>query len=416
VKRLALAVALSLICACGEKDVDPCSGQAGTCVALQVLGTASIDSLDIVLAGSASHESTVAFPGSPSLPVAVAVLLPDAGGTFSISVLGLRAGAGVAAGSISGVVAGGGQQVQASVILSAIPPAAKLQIVSGDAQSAAVNAVLAAPFVVEAVDANGNGVPGVAIAWAGSSNIGVSAPTSITGPDGRAQVTATLGTTVGTNFVSASATGLAAVLFSATGTPGASTTALSSSEGTSFFGQDVTLTATVSGVPGGIPSGAVSFSDNGTPLPGTGPVNLVGGVGSLSASMLSAGSHSITATFSGDSNFMASPPSNAVSVAISKALTTTALAFSQTGGAGSPVTLTATVTVTAPGAGSPTGGISFFADSISINDCDPFPVSVTGTASCITTLSAGTHEFTAGYDGDANFESSPFSSISRTVE
>ncbi|HEX7914778.1 Ig-like domain-containing protein [Rudaea sp.] len=70
------------------------------------------------------------------------------------------------------------------------------------------------------------------------------------------------------------------------------------------IGQPVTLTATVAGDP---PTGSVSFTDNGTPLPCS-PVTLVPGTTSSTASCTvtlgGAGSHSIVATYSGDGNFV----------------------------------------------------------------------------------------------------------------
>ena len=62
----------------------------------------------------------------------------------------------------------------------------------------------------------------------------------------------------------------------------------------------ITLTTTVS-ASAGVPTGTVSFLDGTTPL-GTGA--LVSGVATLSTSTLAVGSHSITAVYSGDANFV----------------------------------------------------------------------------------------------------------------
>ncbi len=84
----------------------------------------------------------------------------------------------------------------------------------------------------------------------------------------------------------------------------ASSTAVSSSANPSDFGQSVTFTATVmSGA--GTPTGTVQFKDGAANLGA--PVALNGsGVAQFSTSSLSIGTHTITAVYSGDSNFLTS--------------------------------------------------------------------------------------------------------------
>jgi hypothetical protein len=77
-----------------------------------------------------------------------------------------------------------------------------------------------------------------------------------------------------------------------------STLSLTAAPTPAFVGQAVTLTATVS-CPGFSPSGTVTFVDGGTTL-GSAPVS--GGMASLSTSSLAAGSHSLTASYSGDAS------------------------------------------------------------------------------------------------------------------
>jgi hypothetical protein len=74
-------------------------------------------------------------------------------------------------------------------------------------------------------------------------------------------------------------------------------------------GQSVTFTGTVSATAGGAgtPSGTVIFKDGSSTL---GSKTLNGsGVATLSTSALSTGSHAITATYSGATNFNASASS-----------------------------------------------------------------------------------------------------------
>jgi hypothetical protein len=85
-----------------------------------------------------------------------------------------------------------------------------------------------------------------------------------------------------------------------------SSVTVSSSANPSNTGQSVTFTATVSAVaPGsGTPTGTVTFKDGSTTL-GSGTLNGPGQA-SYSISTLMVGSHSITATYGGDSNFTTS--------------------------------------------------------------------------------------------------------------
>jgi hypothetical protein len=82
----------------------------------------------------------------------------------------------------------------------------------------------------------------------------------------------------------------------------ATSTSLASSQNPSQFGQLVTFTATVTG--SGTPTGTVTFKD-GAAVIGTGALNGAG-VATFSTSALSVGSHSITATYNGDTFDLAS--------------------------------------------------------------------------------------------------------------
>ena len=84
------------------------------------------------------------------------------------------------------------------------------------------------------------------------------------------------------------------------------TTTLTSSLNPSKSGQSVTFTATVTGQFGGSPSGSVAFK-NGTKLLKT--VTLISGVATYTTTTLTSGTHSITAAYSGDTNFKVSSAS-----------------------------------------------------------------------------------------------------------
>jgi hypothetical protein len=80
---------------------------------------------------------------------------------------------------------------------------------SGNLQIGTASTALAAPFVVRATDANGNGVSGVTVTWAVASGGGsLSATSTTTDANGRARTTLTMGASAGTNTVTATSTGL----------------------------------------------------------------------------------------------------------------------------------------------------------------------------------------------------------------
>jgi N-acetylneuraminic acid mutarotase len=89
-----------------------------------------------------------------------------------------------------------------------------------------------------------------------------------------------------------------------------SSTVLVSSVNPSANGQSVTFTATVSGQYGGTPSGTVSFSYGSTSLGSS--AQIISGVASLATTALPLGTDTITAVYSGDTNFTGST-SNTVS-------------------------------------------------------------------------------------------------------
>ena len=138
------------------------------------------------------------------------------------------------------------------------------------------------------------------------------------------------------------------------------TTAVTSSANPSVFGQSVTFTATLTvTAPGaGTPSGTVTFLDGGASI-GTG--TLSAGVATLTTTTLAVGNHTITTTYPGDANFNSSSGSMTGNPhVVDRAATTTALTSSQNPSLpNQSVTFTATVSATAPGAGTPTGTVTF---------------------------------------------------------
>src|SRR5262249_55531015 len=126
----------------------------------------------------------------------------------------------------------------------------------------------------------------------------------------------------------------------------------------SVFGQSVTFTATVSetGPGSGTPTGTVTFTDGSATL---GTATLSGGKATFATSSLSVGTQSITAAYSGDSNFNVST-STTLSQVVNQASPPAALASSANPSVfGQSVTFTATVSETGPGSGTPTGTVTF---------------------------------------------------------
>ena len=188
-----------------------------------------------------------------------------------------------------------------------------------------------------------------------------------------------------------------------------SSVTVNASPNPSVFGQPVVVSATVSATsPGsGTPTGTVTFLDGLTSL---GNANLVNGQASFTLSSLTTGLHSLMATYGGDGSF--SQNSGVAGQTVQKASTSTSLTSSANPSIiNQTVTFTATVSVAAPGAGAPTGNVSFSDGATSLGTANV----VNGQASFTTsTLAVGPHSIDASYGGDGNFNSSS-STLAQTV-
>ena len=138
----------------------------------------------------------------------------------------------------------------------------------------------------------------------------------------------------------------------------------------------------------------------------------------MTIATLSTASHSITAAYtSGDTNFIPSPASTAVTQVVNKASTSTTVASSVSPSVhGQSVTFTATVSVVSPGStavASPTGTVTFYDNGTSIGTGTLSVVSGQDQATFTTSsLSTATHPITAAYtSGDGNFNASPVSAV-----
>ncbi len=185
---------------------------------------------------------------------------------------------------------------------------------------------------------------------------------------------------------------------------------LTSATNPSVFGQSVSFTATI-GVtaPGaGSPTGSVNFLDGGNPIATCQNVPVSAGMAGCSVSNLAVGNHTITAAYSGDSNFNTSNGSMTGNPqVVNKADATVGLTSATNPSVfGQSVTFTATVAAAPPGAGTPAGSVSFLDGGNPITGCTNVAISG-GQAQCMTSaLAVGNHTISSTYNGDGSFNTS----------
>ena len=189
----------------------------------------------------------------------------------------------------------------------------------------------------------------------------------------------------------------------------ATTTSVFSSENPSNYGDSVTLTAEVVSSYGGVaPTGSITFMDGDTTL-GTVTINNL--TATFTTAALTVGDHSITAVYSGDTNFAASTSATLTQTVAQAATTTGVVSSENPSNSGDSVTLTATVAPSS-GSGTPTGSVTFMDGDATLGT-----VTITGGAASFATsaLTVGDHSITAVYSGDANFSASTSATLTQTV-
>src|SRR5439155_14856472 len=131
---------------------------------------------------------------------------------------------------------------------------------------------------------------------------------------------------------------------------------------------------------------------------------------------LSVGGHTVTAAYSGDTNFTTSTSPNFTQT-VNKANTSSAVASSVNPSVfGQSVTLTASVSVTGNGSGTLTGTVNFRDGGTTISGCGSAAVNGSAQATCSTSsLTVGNHTITAVYSGDTNFNTSTSPNFTQTV-
>ncbi|MFG3552630.1 Ig-like domain repeat protein, partial [Streptomyces sp. NPDC047725] len=180
------------------------------------------------------------------------------------------------------------------------------------------------------------------------------------------------------------------------------TTSVSSSPDPSVVGQPVTFTATVAPLaPGaGTPTGTITFNFGDGTTPITAP--LAGDTATVTRAYTDRKDvpYTVTATYSGDTDFSGSNGTDPHTV--DRASTTTSVSSSPDPSVvGQPVTFTATVAPVAPGAGPPTGTVTFaFGDGTT-------PITATLTNGTATVTRAYTTRTGSPYTVTATYNASP---------
>ena len=203
------------------------------------------------------------------------------------------------------------RQVNSTVDIGAYESRAfTFSVTSGTPQSTAVNTMFA-PLVVTVSSAAGDQVTGGLVKFnsptTGPTAIFATATNSIDvfiDANGKASTSPTANGLAGGPYTVTATTDRStfSASFSLTNNQAATTTTVTSSSNPSDVTQSVTFTATVTST--GPLTGTVQFKIDGSNFGN--PVNLSSGIATISTAALTAGTHSVSADYSGDANFIAS--------------------------------------------------------------------------------------------------------------
>jgi hypothetical protein len=169
-------------------------------------------------------------------------------------------------------------------------------------------------------------------------------------------------------------------------------TALAFAPATPVYGESSTATATVTTEVGTV-SGAVQFEVDGEEVGAPVTVDVAGTATSPALGSLSAGDHTVTATFTPSDDQVHEGSDSTQTLSVGKATTGTTVAVA-------PTTVSATVAPVAPGAGAPSGTVTFSVGGTSVGSA---PVTG-GTATLTYSVPSGqTQQVAAVYSGDDDF-------------
>jgi uncharacterized repeat protein (TIGR03803 family) len=182
--------------------------------------------------------------------------------------------------------------------------------------------------------------------------------------------------------------------------PGPTTTTLASSLNPSTYNQSVTFTATVTATGGGTPTGTVTFTADGSNVLGASALN-GSGQATVSTSALTAGTHSIVASYGGDSNDQPSASTPLIQTVQMASSTLSIASNIDPSVYGQAVTFT--VYVSPQFGGSATGGMTFYNSTSAIGTAG---VSGNKATLTVSTLPVGTDSIQGIYSGDSNVAAS----------
>jgi hypothetical protein len=272
------------------------------------------------------------------------------------------------------------------------------------------------PNLIATADLNGDGLSDVIVPNLSDKTAGVLLNQSASTATATVTGLALAGT--GTHTLQASYTGNTSYAANAaTATlnlqPLATTLSLTGSLTSSYPGQSVTLTATLSPytAEGTSTNGeTVTFYSGSTSL---GNGTLSGGIATLTTTAIPQGTNTLSANYAGDTDYTAATSAN-LSFSVQQLTTTLSLAES-TGAAyaGQPVTLTATLSpYSATGASTNGSAVTFYVNGVSLGSG-----TLAGGVATLTTSAVpkGSNTLIAGYAGDTRFTASTSNSVGITV-
>jgi hypothetical protein len=251
----------------------------------------------------------------------------------------------------------------------------------------------------------------------GSSNVSAQAPSSL------ATLTITAPSTPGSHTLQASYSGdgyyapVTSALVTFNVATRATTTVVTPSTTTPTSGSSLQVTATISSTSYGsaLPTGTLTLTLDGATV-GTASVNS-GSPATASASFIvpSAGTHTLVAAYSGDTNYSAST-SVGVTITVAKTATTlTVTPVTTAPAAGSSLQATAYIYPSATLPTLPSGTVTFTLDGVSVGSATVNSGSPATATITFTVPSSGTHSLQATYNGDTNYLSSTATAVSLNV-
>jgi len=189
----------------------------------------------------------------------------------------------------------------------------------------------------------------------------------------------------------------------------ATTSTVTSGSNPAVFGQAVTFSVNVQSSSSGAPTGTVTLMDGPSALGTTAlPSN---GVAQFAISNLAPGAHTISASYSGDTNF--APSTAATLTETINQASTTATVTSGTNPAMFDQSVTFSVKIQSSSSGTPTGSVTLMDGT---NAIGRMTLPANGVAQfSISSLSLGSHAISANYNGDSNFSSSTAATLTETI-